>query len=85
MTELQFDLDTLLDLQVLYNPLKKLLEHLLLKDKLLTTSLAELEQRLSSHEAKLNSHQEFINATNVTVNSVQGLIRTHDEQITERT
>jgi len=85
MSELQFDLDTLLDLQVFYSPLKKVLQYLLLKDKTLTSSLNELEEKVNSNVSKMNEQQERLNSMNITVNELQELTGTHGEQITECT
>ena len=83
MSTMQFDLDSLMALQLMYDPLKKVLEYLLSRDKAVSDSLTNLQERVSANETKLNEHQDKIETTKTSVDSIKELTDKHDDQIAE--
>ena len=81
MNVIQFDLDELLTLQVMYNPLKKVLEYLLARDKSISDSLSNIEQHVNTHDGKIDGLQGKIDATNTNLSLLQDIGKKHQEQL----
>lgn len=83
MNMIEFDLDSLMNLQLMYNPLKKVLEYLLVRDKALGDSLSKVEIKLDSHENKFTELQKNIIETKSSVSMLQDITKKHEDQIVE--
>ena len=81
MSSAQFDLKSLMNLQFFYDPLTKVLEYLLERDKAISSSLIRIDQRLDSNDNKIVEVQTGLDITKANYNLMRELIDKHENEI----
>jgi len=83
MIRKQFDLNSLMSLQMTYDPLRKILEYLLDRDKAIGDSLFNLEDRVNSHDKKITELQGTVDTTKSSLSTIKDMEKLYKDQIAD--